>query len=263
MDTVNDLINEMFTIAPGEDVIDMTDFLFEGFDPKAILESLLKIVKKKKIKTEDFKQDMSTIIAICCNRGPINKKVMARMKDEGKTRTIELISKYGIKIDVGVRELTRSDITPSRIVNVFPFSTMDICAGSDWARQFVGHFNSTELPKCMLNTSFSACIPRGTSCTEILMRSYMLFSMDLADVTGGGIDPDKYSSVYSSQLNFAQAAMNASLFKNDQKIKKLKEHHFNTRDMYQKLTSLIQAFCRIMQWTFEPVSSSDYLNAFK
>lgn len=262
-DSVEDILSDMFAVDPMEEVIDMADFLFEGFDPETILKELISIAKKKKVKKDDFKTDMSTIIAICCNRGPVNKKVMSRMKEEGKTRVMELVSKYSIKIDVSAQQLSRTDITPSRIVNVFPFLTIDVCARSDWARHFQGPFNSPELPKAMINTSFASCIPTGTAATEILLRAYMLFVMDLADVTSNGIDPDEYSATYTRQLNFTKAAMNAKLFKNELRIKKLKEHNFNTKDVYNTFVRLVGAFSAIMSWTYTPPTYSDYSSAFK
>jgi hypothetical protein len=262
-ESVDDILSEMFEINPTEEVIDMADFLFEGFDPETILKELMSIAKKKKVKKDDFRTEMCTIIAICCNRGPINKKVMSRMKEEGKTRVLELVAKYVIKIDVPAQQLSRTDITPSRIVNVFPFITIDICAKSDWARYFQGPFNSAELPSAMINTSFASCIPTGTPATELLFKAYMLFVMDLADVTSNGLDPDQYGAIYTKQMNYTKAAMNAKLFKNEFRVKKLKEHSFHSKDSYSTFVRLVNAFCKIMSWTYSPPSFSDYSSAFK
>lgn len=261
---INGMVKDLFDADPNEHVIDMSDFLFEGFDPEAILSELLKTVLKKKIGKEVFKQDMCTVIAIACNRGPISTKILSRMKEDGKERVMTMVSKYGIKMDIASDKLSRTDITSARIVNVFPFATMDICAGSDWARSFVGHFGSSDLPKGMLNTSFPACIPRGTICSEFLLRAYMLYAMDLADVTAfGGLDPDSYGAVYTKQIGFAQAAMNAKLFKNEDRIRKLKEHKFHEKDIYNLLVKQVTSFCSMMSYQYNVPSYKEYISGFK
>lgn len=256
-DTVDDMMSLMKEVNPDEQIFDMTEFLFEGFDPEIIMKELLSICKKKKITKKTFKSDMSTLIAICCNRGPINSKIKNRTSPEGVTRMNELIAKYNLKTDITSRDISRTDITPSRIVNVFPLATVDICHKSDYARDFSGPFNSMNIPQCMKNTCFSACIPSGKKSSELLLKVYMLYVMDLSVVTQG-IDPDKFADSYNKQLNFVKAAMNAKKPPNDLRMQKLTDVGLLTRTSYTSLVELSAGLCEIMSWEWKAPTFAEF-----
>nr|WHN63365.1 coat protein [Watermelon crinkle leaf-associated virus 2] len=209
-------------------------FEYQGFNPKAILISLMKSCDKNKIPKEQFKSDIITLCAISIIKGSINSNNIKKVSEEGQQEISRLETLYNIKRGGGRKE--RPDvITVSRIGATFPGKIVQLIhAGKVQSRAFMGPFSSSSLPPVMRHQAFAAVIPRSMNhkIKEFLLQLITAFSVDQSI----SINPNKREKMdpvttFSTQHNYIQVIHNGEYPPENIKIQIFKTISINFDDL--------------------------------
>jgi hypothetical protein len=232
-------ISEMWSIIDDADVSSLDQealkiFEYQGFDPKAILVSLMKAKKKNKISDDMFKTDILTMCAIAIIKGSINSNNIKKISDEGQQEISRLETTYGIKRGSGRKEKPEV-VTISRIGATFPGKIIQlICAGKVQSRTFMGPLSSSSLPAFMRHQAFAAIIPKSLKqkTKDFLLSLVTAFSVDQSIQ----INPNKKEKlepaiIFINQSNFVAVTHNGQYPPEHLKIAIFKTMNFVYEDL--------------------------------
>jgi hypothetical protein len=216
-DVSEEMLREMWTVVDGLDVstIDSESlriFEYVGFNPDAVLRSLMGSKIKNGVKDSDFKTDILVMCGLAVIKGSVNANNFKKMSQKGQDEVLRLESLYGIKRGSGRGEPAET-VTVSRIAAAFPGKIMQLIVnGKVSPRKFTGPCKSNSLPGQIRHQSFAAVIPMelGERSKEFLLAVATGFSVDQS-IT---INPDKKrkpdpKELYFQQRSFTEVAHNS------------------------------------------------------
>jgi hypothetical protein len=121
---------------------------YTGYDP-VLTRTLLRTIENN---PEQLKFDVIKLIIISLERGTNQRKITTKISDEGRDSILLLISKYGIKSGVPIKN---TDITLARVVSAFPVIASKILLTGDI--RIVGDHD--DLPLFLCHTAGASLIP--------------------------------------------------------------------------------------------------------
>jgi hypothetical protein len=168
-------------------------FKYQGFDPSAVLKSLMRSKKANKITQKDFLNDINTLCALAIIKGSITDKNIQKMSDKGKSIYDALEKKYSITRGGG-KGKPAEVVTVARIAAAFPGKVIQLlqCRKVP-GRDFVGEFQTHKLPGVIKHQALAACIPQS------LPDKSKQFLLDL--VTAYSVDQTKTISKTKGDTN--------------------------------------------------------------
>lgn len=155
-------------------------FKYQGFNPDAILKSLMKSKKTAKIDNSEFLRDITTLCALAVIKGSITDKNIKKMSDKGKTQYDLLEKRYGITRGGG-RGKPAEVVTVARIAAAFPGKVVQLLQTQKVpGRDFVGEFQTHKLPGVLKHQALAACVPKDLAerSREFLLDLITVFSVD-------------------------------------------------------------------------------------
>jgi hypothetical protein len=192
--------NEMSAMWKQIDALDVTlisdeviaSFQYQGFNPDAILKSLLSSKKKNGINNKQFLSDVSTLCAITIIKGSITDTNLKKMSEQGRIKYGELETRYGISRGGG-RNRPAEVITVARIAATFPGKIIELLqSGKIPGRVFVSDLQTHKLPSALRHQALAACIP------QTLKERSKNFLLDL--VTAFSVDQTRVISKDKSDI---------------------------------------------------------------
>jgi len=210
MEVTDAILNEMWNEI---DIMDVSSvdpealrvFEYQGFNPDAVLRSLLTAVRTNNIDKEQFKNDILVLCAIAVIKGSVNDHNVKKVSDEGQKTMSVLEQRYGIKRGSGRGEKPHV-LTVSRIAAAFPGKVVQLIQeGKVSAKKFMGPFKTYTLPPVLRHQSFPAVVPSGLNerTKTFLLSLSIAFSVDQSI----NITPDKKTkpdlpALFETQRNF-------------------------------------------------------------
>jgi len=211
----DDLIN-MWTVIDKIDLLNLIsddlikDFQYAGFNPDAILRSLLKKKKENDVSDDQFKADLASMVLIAIMKGSITDDNLIKMSDGGKRRYGELEKRYDIKRG-GAKGKAGDIVTISRIAATFPGMVIRIISGhKETARSFSGSFKTDKLPAFLRHQAISACIPKSLdeSAKDFILGLIVAFSVDQTKAISK--TKESYLDLFGKQKSFTLVSHNGA-----------------------------------------------------
>jgi len=247
--TVAEILKELINIDVTLTVINPNDFDYLGFDPRILLETLLKRAKEKNVSKEQFYSDMSTLCVIGLKRGTMNTKNFGTTSESGKQRYSNLKATYKL-VEVSAKNKAPDVVTIPRVIAAMAMLASKINSAHNLARVLNAGYNSQELPACMQHTGFGAIIPSGPA-GDIIADSYILHGIELSIVTKSAQD---FETAYSNQINFLNIARNSTLYTDKERW--IACSLFGLAEKYE-------LFCKFCAgYITDPISKEEYEEAF-
>lgn len=186
------------------------DFQYSGFNPDAILKSLIKKKKEKGVSNTQFMADISTLVLIAIMKGSVTDGNLKKLSDGGKRRYSSLEETYGLKRN-GAKGKSGDVVTISRIAATFPGVVVKtISEYPDTARAFSGSFKTDKLPSFMRHQAMAACIPKSLDdkTKEFILSLIIAFSVDQTKSISK--TKESYGDLFSKQKNFTMVSHNGA-----------------------------------------------------
>jgi hypothetical protein len=155
-------------------------FKYQGFNPDAVLKSLMKAKKTAKLSNADFLRDVTTLCALAAIKGSVTDKNIKKMTDAGKTRYDSLEKRYNITRGGGKGQPAEV-ITVARIAAAFPGKIIELLqSGKVPGRDFMGELKTHKLPGVVKHQALAACIPKDLPerSRDFLLDLVTAFSVD-------------------------------------------------------------------------------------
>jgi hypothetical protein len=186
---------------------DLRVFEYEGFNPSAILKSMMLRKMSEKVSNEQFKTDIMILCGLAIIKGSINENNFKKMKKAGQDIYTRLAERYTIKMG-SARGMEANYVTVSRIAAAFPGVIIDLLYNNKVsARVFGGPMKSSKLPAVMRHQAMAACVPKelGEPTKNFILGTITGFSVDQS-LTLGSKKKVKKEDVIVDQANFIRVA---------------------------------------------------------
>jgi len=182
---------------------EVTDaFKYIGFNPDLVIMEFLKRGKEKNRTPGQIKQDLVNVVTIAIMKGSVTEKNLKKTSDVGKVFFKGLQDSYGLLIG-GSKGKDSSHLTVSRIAAAVPGIIVQVLIKRpEFAKTFVGPFNSRSLPSQLKHQAVAACIPERS---PERLKNYLLgiLSAYTADQSKAlSKSKDKPEELFDSQMNF-------------------------------------------------------------
>lgn len=238
---------------------DFDQFQYQGFDPKKIAESLLKVKKEKSVADSDFKKDVVSMVAIGMIKGSVNPRNKAKMSPEGQTDLDRLGSTYGIK-EGGGRGQASGIVTYPRVMATFPdiaIRLTKIIGGKEFRG---GPLLSTRLPSYMQVQVFPSILPRDLDAVvrKMLLTASLCYSIDQTIQISEMKDPD-LKVVASTQSNFVQVGHTSPV--PSDKVRKDIFKSLSIHESYDSIRSVLETYKNLVDPSFLISSQSEFVSS--
>lgn len=173
-----DMVDNADVTMISPDVIEA--FKYQGFNPDAVLKSLMKSKKSAKISNPDFLKDITTLCALAVIKGSITDKNIKKMSDKGKSQYDLLEKRYNI-VRGGGKGKPAEVVTVARIAAAFPGKVVQLLQTKQVpGRDFIGEFHTHKLPGVLKHQALAACIPKDFAerSKDFLLDLITVFSVD-------------------------------------------------------------------------------------
>lgn len=216
-------------------------FQYQGFDPKKVVESLVKIKTEKSISDSEFAKEVYTMVAIGMIKGSVNDHNMTKMSDVGKENLRLLIGKYSIKLGGG-RSQPAGVVTFPRVMATFPDIAVRLTAVIGPKEFSGGPMMSTRLPNYMKVQVFPAIIPKNLSeeAKKVLLIASLCYSIDQT-IQISRIQNADPKTIADSQMNFVHIGHSSPV--PDEEVRRKVFNQLNiATDFTQKIRPVLEDY---------------------
>jgi len=233
-------------------------FEFEGFNPSAILRSLMIAKKQHGVSQDDFMTDIITLCGLAILKGNINSKNLPKMKAKGQEAFKVLQRRYTINISSS-KGKSSDFLTVARVAAAFPGKIIQLLqSGKVSPREYMGPLRSNTLPAGIRHQAMAACIPRGLAqeVKTFLLGLIVAFSVDqtmVVTTVGKPTLPD----CIKSQFGFINVAHNGT--HPSDKVRREIFKSFNWSSMYSQLITTASTF-KIHYPDFVIIEEAQYIS---
>lgn len=221
------------------DEIDFTmidNFVYDGFDYQRLFKNLILIQKKKKFLTSTMKDYISKALAIHQLMGNVSSKRFNSLSGPGKEIVNSTISALNIKLGKKTG-LHAGDLTFPRLGALFPFPLSVIA--NKFPKDFASKYNTTSLPYYMKTSSFPSLIPAGQSYSQLLLKAYEAYSVDMTIALRGKdintIDTNELLSISQAQSKYSALSHGSGVLDTNTRIRAMRALRVDNLETYQKL----------------------------
>jgi hypothetical protein len=183
-------------------------FEYQGFNPDAILKSMIKRMKIAKLTKPQFLKDVSILCALAIIKGSITDRNITKMSDKGKMTYEDLEKRYGISRGGGKGKAAEV-VTVARIAAAFPGTVLRLIQeGKVPSRTFVSDFRTHKLPGVLRHQALAACTPKDLPerSRNFVLGIVTAFSVDQSKVISNS--KSDVSTLVDRQQQFTLTAHN-------------------------------------------------------
>jgi hypothetical protein len=219
------------------------NFVYDGFDYLVLFKTIILLQKKKGMTNAVLKDTISKALAIHQLMGNISQKRYNNLSGPGKEIVNTTITTLNIKI--GKKQgLLRSDLTFPRLGALFPFPLSVIA--NKFPKDFASKYGTTALPPYMKTSSFPSLIPAGLPFSQLLLKAYEAYSVDMTVALRGKdinlIDANELLSVCKSQSHFTSLSHSSGVLDTATRIRAIRALRMDNQTTYTKLKQVADNF---------------------
>lgn len=241
----NDLAQMDPTSLMSKDVTDA--FQYVGFNPNLVMSEFILRGKGKGRTSAQIKQDLVDVVTIAIMKGSVTDKNLKKTSDAGKVFFKGLQDSYALHVG-GSKGKDSTHLTVARIAAAVPGVIVQVLVKKpDFAKTFVGPFNSRSLPSQLKHQAVAACIPEKT---PERLKTYLLgiLSAYTADQSKAlSKSKDTPEELFDNQMNFVLTTYGSQHPEEPQRIKifnslGLSSHHDGLDVVARKIKSVKSDF---------------------
>jgi len=131
-------------------------FMYQGFSPELVFRHLAKIKSDKNISSNEFKNDIKTLIVMGVVMGNYNSNNSKKISDEGKSKGDALFQKYELKMG-GIGK-DKKMVNLPRLLAAFPITAAKLALSAP-ARLYGNEFGTNTVARIFQMPVFPSLVP--------------------------------------------------------------------------------------------------------